>query len=428
MSMQTLFLLWICALLLGMPVYTSLGLASIVHILSHPSLTTFVIPQKIVMSANSFPLLATPFFILMGNIMNTSGVTMRIFNFANALVGWMRGGLGHANVLASVIFAGMSGAAVADAGGLGQIEIAAMRRGGYDDDFTCAITSASAVVGPIIPPSLPMVIYAVLAEASVGGLFMAGILPGLLIALGLMLMVRHYAIKNNYPRSPFPTLGAVWRSFLEAFWAILTPLMLLAGIFFGIFTPTESAVFAAFYALILGLFVHRELRFRDLPKAILATTESTGVILALIMTAALFAWDLSIAQVPQNVGRLLSSYTHSPVLLIIGINIFLLFVGCFMESIAAMMILVPILFPIAKQIGMSPIQFGVMIVLNLMIGTVTPPIGVVLFVTSNVAKVPFDRVARATVPFLVPLLAALAAVALWPPLTTFLPRILMGIE
>ncbi|MDR2391036.1 MAG: TRAP transporter large permease [Planctomycetota bacterium] len=428
MSMNLIFVIWICVLLAGMPIYTSLGLASVLHILTSPTLSPFVVPQKVVMAANSFPLLAIPFFILMGNIMNTSGVTGRIFNFANALVGWMRGGLGHANVVASVIFAGMSGSSVADAGGLGQIEIDAMRRGGYDDDFTCAVTAASSTVGPIIPPSLPMIIYAVLAEASIGGLFLGGVLPGLCMAGGMMFMVRHYAIKRDYPYSPMPTLGSLWTSFRQAFWAILTPIILLMGIFWGIFTPTESAVIAAFYALFLGLFVYRELKFRDIPRAILATNESTGVILALIMTAALFAWDLSIAQVPQTIGRYLDDLTLSPVLLVIGINIFLLFVGCFMESTAAMMILVPILFPIAEKVGMSSIQFGVMIVLNLMIGTVTPPIGVVLFVTSNVAKVPFDRVARATLPFLVPLIVTLLLIAVWPPFTTWLPWAIMAVK
>lgn len=428
MGMQSIFLIWICALLLGMPVFMSLGLASVLHILTSPTLSTFVVPQKIVMAANSFPLLATPFFILMGSVMNTSGVTTRIFNFANVLVGWMRGGLGHANIVASVIFAGMSGAAVADAGGLGQIEIAAMRKGGYDDDFTCAVTAASSIIGPIIPPSLPMIIYAVTAETSVGGLFIAGVIPGFLIAVGLMGLVRYYAVRRDYPYSSFPTLRELWDSFRKAFWALLTPVILLVGIMFGIFTPTESAVIAAFFALFLGLFVYKELSFRDIPKAILSTAESNGVVLALIMTASLFAWDLSIAQVPQAIGRYLTSYTHSPFLLLFGINLFLLFVGCFMEAIAAMMILVPILYPIAAQIGMSPIQFGVLIVLNLMIGAVTPPIGVVLFVTSNVAKIPFDRVAKATMPFLVPLLAVLAAVSAWPPLTTWLPRLLMGIE
>ncbi len=427
MSMEIIFFIWVVCILLGMPVYVSLGLASVLHIFTN-DLNALIIPQKIAMAANSFPLLAAPFFILMGNLMNSSGVTMRIFNFANVLVGWMRGGLGHTNVVASVIFAGMSGAAVADAGGLGTIEIEAMRRAGYDDDFTCAITAASSTIGPIIPPSLPMVIYGVLAEASVGGLFVGGFLPGLMMALALMFMVRHYAIKRNYPREPFPTLKQVWVAFYKAFWALMTPVVLLVGIISGIFTPTEAAVFAAAFALFLGLVVYRELTIRDIPKTILNSTETNGVVLALVMTAVLFAWDLSVAQIPQTIGLYLSSISHSPTLILLIINLFLLFVGCFMEATAAMMILVPILYPVAQSIGVSSIQFGVLVVLNLMIGTITPPIGVVLFVVSNVAKISFERVTRATLPFLVPLALVLIAVTLWPPLTTWLPYYLMGVR
>jgi tripartite ATP-independent transporter DctM subunit len=425
--MEAIFFIWLGCILLGMPVYVSLGLAACLHIFLN-DLNVFIIPQKIAMSANSFPLLATPFFILMGNLMNSSGVTQRIFNFANVIVGWMRGGLGHANILASVIFAGMSGTTVADAGGLGTIEIEAMRRRGYDDDFTCAVTAASATIGPIIPPSLPMVIYGVLAEASVGGLFIGGILPGLLMAVSMMVMVRHYAVKNNYPREAFPSLREVWRAFRDAFWAVMTPVLLLAGIAGGVFTPTEAAAFAAAFALFLGVFVYKELRIRDIPKAVLGTVESNGVILALVMTAMLFAWDLSVAQVPQRLGAELTAMSGNRIFLLLLINVFLLFVGCFMEGLAAMMILVPILYPVAIDIGMSPIQFGIMVILNLMIGTVTPPIGVVLFVISNVAKVSFERVMRATLPFLIPLIFVLMVVTFWAPLTTFLPELLLDIK
>ena len=426
MSMEVIFFIWVVLIFLGMPVFASLGITSMLHILTN-GYNPMIIPQKITMAANSFPLLAAPFFILMGNLMNSSGVTIRIFNFATTLVGWMRGGLGHTNVLASVIFAGMSGAAVADAGGLGTIEIEAMRRAGYDDDFTVAITASSSTIGPIIPPSLPMVIYGVLAEASVGGLFLGGVIPGLCMALSLMFMVRHYAVKNNYPHEPFPTLRQLASSFYKAFWALMTPAILLFGIVFGVFTPTEAAVFAAAFALFLGLFIYHELGFRDIPRAIINTTETNGTVLALVATAILFAWEMSVAQVPQTIGFYLTTVSGNKHVVLIIINLFLIFVGCFMEAIAAMMILVPILFPVAESLGVSPIQFGVMVVLNLMIGTVTPPIGVVLFVVSNVAKVSFERVARATLPFLIPLVIVLALVTFWPPLTTFLPGWLMGI-
>jgi tripartite ATP-independent transporter DctM subunit len=426
--MEAVFAIWLILLLLGMPVFSSLGIASALHIFTNGQ-NVMIIPQKTTMAINSFPLLAAPFFIMMGNLMNSSGVTNRIFNFANVAVGWMRGGLGHANIVASVIFAGMSGAAVADAGGLGTIEIAAMRKAGYDDDFTVGITAASATIGPIIPPSIPMIIYVVMSEASIGGMFLGGVFPGLLMAIFLMLMVRHYAIKRNYPHEPIPAPKQVWRSFYSAFWALLAPGILLFGIFSGVFTPTEAAVFATAYALFLGLFVYHELRFRDIPKAVLITTQTNGVIQALVVTAVLFGWQMATAQVPQLIGNYLLSISGSKYVLLFIINVFLLFVGCFMEAAAAMMILVPILAPVAEtSLGMSSIQFGVMVVLNLMIGTITPPIGVVLFVTANVANITFERMSRAIVPFLFPLILVLALVTIYPPLTIWLPKVLMGVR
>jgi len=427
MTMTIIFFLWLFLLLLGTPIYVSFGIASLLYvILQH--FQPLIVPQKIAMAANSFPLLAAPFFILMGNIMNQAGVTRRIFNFANIIVGWLRGGLGHTNVVASMIFAGMSGTAVADAGGLGTIEIAAMREGGYDDDFTCGITTASATIGPIIPPSLPMVIYGVIAETSVGGLFVGGFIPGILMGVTLMVMVYFYAKKRNYPKRQFPTLRIIWKGFREAFWALLAPVILLGGIFSGVFTPTEAAVIAAFYALILGLFIYKEFKIKDLPKMILGTVETNGVVLALVMTAVLFGWNLAVAQVPQALGKIISGISNNPLVILLIINVFLLMVGCFMEAIAAMMILVPILLPVSVNLNIPAIQFGIIIVLNLMIGTITPPVGVVLYVTANVAKISFERVTKATAPFIIPLLVVLLLITLFPILTTFLPKLLLGIQ
>ncbi len=426
MTMTLVFLLWIVLLLAGTPIYVSLGISSLLYVLLQ-GLQPLIVPQKIAMAANSFPLLAAPFFILMGNIMNRSGVTRRIFNFADTAVGWLRGGLGHANVVASMIFAGMSGAAVADAGGLGTIEIEAMREGGYDDEFSCAVTAASATIGPIIPPSLPMIIYGVLGDTSVGGLFVGGVIPGILMGLALMVLVSFVARRRGYPKRPFPSLRELWRSFRDAFWALLAPLILLVGIASGVFTPTEAAVVAALYALVLGLLIYRELSLKDLPRVILGTVETNGVVLALVMTAVLFGWNLSVAQIPQAVGRILVSVSQNPLVVLFIVNVFLLFVGCFMEAIAAMMILVPILLPVALNLGIHPIQFGLIVVLNLMIGTITPPVGVVLYVTANVAGVPFERVTRATLPFLVPLLVVLLLVTVFPALTTWLPRVVLGV-
>jgi tripartite ATP-independent transporter DctM subunit len=378
------------------------------------------------MAANSFPLLAAPFFILMGNVMNQAGITRRIFAFAGVLVGWLRGGLCHANIVASVIFAGMSGSAVADAGGLGTLEIKAMRDAGYDAETAGAITAASATIGPIIPPSLPMIIYGVTAETSVGGLFLGAIVPGLLMAGALMAMVAVIARRRGFPRGRFPGLGDVVRATREAFFALLAPAILLGGILSGVFTPTECAAVAALYALILGLFVYREFELSDLPRLILDTVETTGVVMALVMAAALFGWCLSVSRLPQTLGALLVGIAHEPWVLLLIVNLVLLVVGLFMEAIAAMLLLIPILVPPAMLLGIDPIQFGVLFVLNLMIGTITPPVGVVLFVTAKVAEVPYERLARAVLPFLVPLLLVLLAVTFVPPLTTTLGRLAAG--
>ena len=423
--MTVTLVLWLAMLAFGTPIYVSLGIASILNIL-FSDLNLLTVPQRVANAANSFPLLAAPFFILMGNVMNTSGVTRRIFNFANVLVGWLRGGLGHANVVSSMIFAGMSGSAVADAGGLGTIEVQAMKESGYDADFAAAITAASATIGPIIPPSLPIVIYAVLSDTSVGGLFIGGVIPGVMMGILLMIMVAVYSRKRNYPKTDFPSPIVLWKAFKDSFWALLSPAILFFGITSGIFTPTEAAVIAAFYSIILGLYIYKEFKIRDLPRLILMTIETNGVVLALVMTAVLFGWNLSVAGVPQALGRILLSISENPIVIILILNVFLLFIGCFMEAIAAMMIIVPILMPVAHMIGMNPIQFGIMVVLNLMIGTITPPVGIVLYITANVAKISFERVLKATVPFLIPLIFVLLLVSLVPQITTFLPNLIMA--
>ena len=427
MNMGIIFLIFIVLLVVGTNIYTNLGICSLLYCLTN-GFTPLAVVQRITMAANSFPLLAAPFFIIMGNIMNTSGVTKRMFNFANVLVGHMPGGLGHANIVASVLFAGMSGTAVADAAGLGTIEIKAMRDAGFDDDFSCAITGASSTIGPIIPPSLPMVLYAVLAEASVGRLFMGGLLPGVIMAGTLMAMVFWYAKRRAYPRAPRPTGKTLWKAFKDAFWALMAPVLLFGGIVSGVFTPTEAAVFAAFYSLILGLFVYKEFSIKDLPRIILATVETNGVVLALVMTAVMFGWALSVANVPQILASGIMSVSNHPVVILLLINAFLLFVGMFMEANAAIMILTPIFIPLMHALGVSPTQFGIMMILNLMIGLLTPPVGIVLYVVSNVAKVSFERVTKATAPFLIPLLTVLLLITLIPGITTWIPNLLFGPE
>jgi tripartite ATP-independent transporter DctM subunit len=423
--MLVILAVWFAALFLGPPIWLAMGLAAWAF-LSLAGVSDLAVAQRIARAVDSFPLLAAPLFIMMGNVMNSAGITTRIFAFAKVCVGWMRGGLCHANIVASVFFAGTSGSAVADAGGLGTLEIKAMTDEGYSPDVAAALTASSATIGPIIPPSLPMIIYGVSAETSIGGLFLAGIVPGLLMAGALMLMVRAISVRMNLPRHPFPGLRDLWQAFRDAFWALLTPVILFAGLFGGVFTPTEAAGISVAYALILGLVIYREFRLADLPRIILETVETTGVVLALVMTAGLMAYCLSLSQVPQVAGRFLAGLTDSPLVYLMIVNVVLLAVGCFMEGIAAMLILIPILVPPALALGIDPIQFGLVFVLNLMIGTITPPVGVVLFVTARVAGISFERVTRATLPFLVPLFAVLAAVTFWPPLTTWLPKLLLG--
>ena len=422
--MTAAMIVFLVLLFTGLPLYVNLGLTSFLYMFITHSNPMMVV-QRITQASNSFTMIAAPFFILMGNLMNTGGVTRKMFRFANEIVGNVPGGMGHANVLCSALFAGMSGTAVADAGGLGNIEIEAMREIGYDDDFACAITAASSVLGPIIPPSLPMVIMSVTVGASVGRCFMGGIIPGILIAGALCILVAYYAKKRNYPRNARPTLKTLWLAFKDAILALLSPVILFVSIYTGIVTTTEAALIAAFYSLIIGVIAYKDLKLRDLPKVMLATCETTGVVLSIVMTANIFGYILTIAQVPQTITTILTSI-HSKFLFLIIINVFLLFVGCFMEGTAAILILAPILVPAMMQMGVSQTQACLIMLVNLMIGVITPPVGVVLYVTSNVAKVSPNRVIKATMPFLIPLFIVLMIITFVPAVTNFLPNLIYG--
>ena len=422
--MSAALILFAVLLFTGAPLYVGLGMSSFAYVFM-TGMKPIVVLQRITQAANSFTMIAAPFFILMGNLMNTSGVTRKLFRFANVLVGTVPGGMGHANVLCSAMFAGMSGTAVADAGGLGNIEIEAMRDLGYDDDFSCAVTAASSVLGPIIPPSLPMVILAVTVGASIGRCFVGGILPGLLMAASMCALVAYCARKKHYPRNPRPTARIVWVAFREAIWALLSPVILFVSIYTGIVTTTEAAIIAALYSMITGLYAYRDLKWRDIPGVMLSTCETTGVVLAIVMTANIFGYALSVAQIPQQISLLLTSIPNKFLFLIV-INLFLLFVGCFMEATAAILILAPILIPAMESMGVSSTQGCLIMILNLMIGVITPPVGIVLYVTSNVAKVSANRVIKATAPFLIPLFIVLMIVTFVPFVTDWLPNLVYG--
>ena len=409
---------------LGFPIVFSLAITSLLYlaVFDIPAIT---MAQKMISGIDTYALLAVPFFILAGNLMNTGGVTRRLFRFASAMVGHIPGGLGHANVLASMIFAGMSGAAIADAGGLGTIEIKAMRDEGFDIGFSAAVTAASSTIGPIIPPSIPMVIYASIASVSVGKLFLAGAVPGILMGLALMIMIYFVAKKRSYPvHAAFSVKEAVF-SFVDGFLPLLTPVIILGGILGGVFSPTEAAIVASTWALVLGMLVYREIKFRDLIPVVMDTIKTTSMVVYIISAAAIFGWLLGREQVPQSVAQLLFSISKDPNVILLIIIIFLLIIGCVMETTAALILLTPILVPPVIQLGIDPVHFGLVMVLALMIGLLTPPVGVVLYITSSIAKISFEEMSRVTAPYLIPLVIVLLISAFIPAVTMTLPNLLI---
>ena len=425
MTVGPMIWMWFIMMAAGMPLFLTMGSSCLVYLMANGEIL-LSIPQRLTASANSFPLLAAPFFMLTGMAMNTAGITKRIYDFAECLAGRFRGGLAHVNVIGSVIFAGMSGSAVADAAGLGTIEIKAMTDEGYPRPFSAAVTAASATIGPIIPPSVPLLIYGVLADVSIGRLFAGGFIPGFLMAGALMVMIRWMAHRRGFGAHPAPTFREFVTKTRKSFLSLMTPVILFGGMMVGVFTPTEAAFIAASYALVLGVFVYREISWRDLPRLFLDTVETNAVVLMLVMTASLMGWVLARAQVPQQLGTFILGTTRNPLIILLMINIFLLIVGCFMEALAAMIILVPVFMPIIQSVGIDPVHFGLVMSLNLMIGTITPPVGIVLFVVSRVANLPFEVVTKATAPFLIPLIAVLMLITVFPPLVLWLPNLIFG--
>jgi TRAP-type C4-dicarboxylate transport system permease large subunit len=450
----------------GLPVAIAMAGASLLYVLLADNTPPFVVIHRMISGIDSFPLLAVPFFILAGNLMNNAGVTNRIYNYALALVGWLKGGLGHVNVLGSVVFAGMSGTAIADAAGLGTIEIKAMRDHGYSSEFSVGVTAASATLGPIIPPSLPFVIYGMMANVSVGALFLGGILPGALMAILMMATVAWFAHKNGWggdvkfdrgriaralietavvagwplviwllvdmglPAQPTVILALVllfaadrWFGF-EAVLPILTPVLLIGGMSTGIFTPTEGAIAASVWALFLGLFWYRTLTLKSFVKVCLDTVETTSTVLFIVAAASIFGWMLTATGVTSAISAWVLGFTREPWLFLLLANLLMLFVGCFLEPVAAITILVPILVPICQQLGIDLVHFGVVMVLNLMIGLLHPPMGMVLFVLARVAKLSVERTTVAILPWLIPLLISLAILTYIPSVVLWLPKAL----
>jgi tripartite ATP-independent transporter DctM subunit len=423
MSIIFLFVMLFAFLIIGVPVAASLALLSLIFVLVN-GMPDMLVLHNMINGVNSFPLIAVPFFILAGHIMNSAGITNKIFNFARATVGWMHGGLGHVNVGASVIFAGMSGAAVADAGGLGNIEIKAMRDAGYDPDFAVGITAASSTIGPIIPPSLPLIVYGVIGDASVGQLFAAGIIPGIMMAVSLMLMVAWFSRRRGYPKDSAFQLSRFYHALSKAFLPLLTPGIIVGGILTGVFTPTEAAIAAVVYSMFLGFFVYKTLNWKSMLRVSMDTLETTATIMMIIAASSAFAWIMTSNQVAKDFADVLLGITDNPIVLLLTINLIILLIGCFMETLAAITILVPVLLPIAVVLGIDPVHFGIILILNLMLGVLTPPVGVVLYVLSRVSSVPFERCVTATAPFMIPLIIVLLLVTFVPAFTMWLPGVL----
>ena len=427
MHMIMTFVLWFVLIFLGVHVGYALIAASMFFFTVSGSLN--LVPfalEQMFNGVNSQTLLAVPFFVLAGNLMNGGGVTTRIFDFAASMIGHKKGGLAHVNVLASLIFSGMSGSALADAGGLGQLEIKSMKDAGFDEGFAGGITAASCIIGPLVPPSTPLIIYAVLANQSVEKLFMAGFLPGLLTTAALMVMCAFLAHKRNYPSEPKRSWGYRMNSFKKSFWALLTPVIILVGIFTGYFTPTEAAVVAALYTMILGFFVYKELTLKSFFKICLDSIKTSGTIVLMILGVTLFQFVISREQMPQAIATFFVSNVNSKLMLLLMINIVLLLLGTCIDALPLQMILVPILLPAVVAYGINPIQFGVVVIFNLMIGILTPPMGTALFVVSRVGNIPFKTLVKGVLPFLIPLLITLVLLNVFPQITLFLPALLTG--
>jgi len=450
----------------GVPVAIAMAASALVYILLTGNVPPFVVVHRMISGIDSFPLLAVPFFIMAGNLMNNAGITNRIYDFALALVGWLKGGLGHVNIIGSVIFAGMSGTAIADAAGLGTIEIKAMKDKGYDLGFSVGVTAASATLGPIIPPSLPFVIYGMMASVSVGQLFVAGIVPGGVMAILMMFTVAYYAHKYKWGSHiafewrrlgkalgelglvigfPLVMWGLVvagvafnlafgvciagllladlkWK--FDAVLPIMTPVLLIGGMTTGVFTPTEGAIAACVWALFLGLLWYRTLTWKMLIKVSMDTIETTATVMFIVAAASIFGWLLTATRVTDDVAAWVLAFTHSPWIFLLLVNLLMLFVGCFLEPTAAILILVPVLMPVVQQLGIDPVHFGLVMVLNLMIGLLHPPMGMVLFVLARVAHLSVEKTTMAILPWLVPLLISLILITYIPAISLWLPHLL----
>jgi tripartite ATP-independent transporter DctM subunit len=425
--MITVLVIFFLFILIGLPIGVTLGVAGIAGLVQVGGENFLMMaPKRFFEGLDLFTFMAMPFFILAGEIMNRSGITQKLADFADALVGYLRGGLAHSNMIASVLFAGMTGAAVADTAAFGNTLVPAMVKEGYSRPFSCAVTVAGSIIGPTIPPSNLMVIYGSLMGVSIAGLFAAGIIPGLLICVLCMAVIGLLGKRLNLPKSDrgFSLIRIFW-AFKSSFLAILMPGIILGGILFGIVTPTEAAAIAVFYALLLGVVVYRAITFRDVVEMLIRTARITGIVFLIIASASILSWWMTFMQIPQKIAAFFLFLSSDPKVIVALILGLLLAVGMFMDINAALIILAPVLGPLTTTIGMDPVHAGIMIVLALNISLMTPPVGACLFVMSSVTGERIERISMSLIPFLVVEVGILFLVAFWDDLTLFVPRLLM---
>jgi len=413
--------------LIGVPAALALGTTSLIMMViqrGFDNIPYAMVAQRLFAGVNTFPLLAIPCFLLAAKIMNVGGVTKRIFGFAQRAVGFLPGGLGQVNIFASILFAGKSGSAVADAMGLGTVVMKAMTEAGYPKRFSAAVTASSSTIAPLIPPSIPLVIYGVLANVSITGLFIAGLLPGLVMAFCLMVFCGIQSYRAGFPLEARPSFLELLSSFRSAFLPLLAPAILIWGLWSGIFTPTEASAVVVVYALILAMLIYREMSLKDLYRICAETMRDSAMILFIIAAANLYAWLVAHARIPQAVLETFTVLTADPLLTLLILNVFLLVVGLFMEANAAIVVLVPILLPVITAVGIDPIHFGIVMVLNLMIGLLTPPLGIVMYAVAKVAEIDISEMISGLIPYYIPLLVALLLVTIFPQIALFLPTLL----
>jgi C4-dicarboxylate transporter, DctM subunit len=428
MTTVAIFTVLIVLMMIGVPIAVSMGLTAALFfiILGEPE-HLLMVPARMYSSTTGFTLLAIPFFIFAGNLMNTGGMTSRLFRFCQNLVGHIRGGLGHVNVVANMIVAGMSGSAIADAAGVGVVAMNAMRKAGFDRAFSAGVSAAAATIGPIIPPSIPLVIFGCMTGVSVGRLFLGGFGPGVLMGLALMVMVYIISVKRGYPTQPRASFREILRSFIGAWSAILAPIIIVGGILIGLFTPTEAAVAASFYAVLISIFLYREVSLKRLGEILMDTVDQTVRVMFIIAAAGLFGWLLIQQRVPEAVIQFLLGFSHDPYVLLLIINVILLVLGCFMEAISIMLLTIPIFMPLITTVGIDPVHFGVVMVFNMMIALLTPPVGMVLYTVSCVGEVPLWELANELKWSILALTICLFTITYIPGLVTWIPNLVMGV-